>query len=100
MHEAESSMPQPISGAETNVFDAFVAESYSLRRRTDEGTGGGQDALHASDACASRPRHAHDMYYILVEGNAFLWHQIRCFAAVLFLVVSRSRSCFERLTGD
>lgn len=26
------------------------------------------------------------MYYLLIEGNAFLWHQIRCIQAVLLLV--------------
>ncbi|KAL4711197.1 hypothetical protein ACJJTC_019038 [Scirpophaga incertulas] len=29
------------------------------------------------------------MYYVLIEGNAFLWHQIRCIMGVVFLVGER-----------
>jgi len=29
-----------------------------------------------------------DLYVMTVRGNAFLWHQVRCMAAVLFVVGS------------
>lgn len=29
---------------------------------------------------------ATSMYYLLIEGNAFLWHQIRCIMGVLLLI--------------
>ena len=32
------------------------------------------------------------MYYFLIEGNAFLWHQIRCIMGVLFLIGQRKES--------
>jgi tRNA U38,U39,U40 pseudouridine synthase TruA len=47
-------------------------------------------AVNAADAAADAPRPAaaspRDMFYIEVVGRAFLWHQIRCVAALLFLV--------------
>ncbi|XP_026739911.1 tRNA pseudouridine(38/39) synthase [Trichoplusia ni] len=35
------------------------------------------------DKDADRPT---SMYYLLIEGNAFLWHQIRCIMGVLLLI--------------
>lgn len=32
---------------------------------------------------------AFDMCYLRIEGTAFLWHQVRCMAAVLFMVGNR-----------
>lgn len=31
----------------------------------------------------------HEMYYFEVCGTAFLWHQVRCMMAVLFLIGKR-----------
>lgn len=41
-----------------------------------------QESLHKS-GCAKRPEEL-QQWYIYVRGQAFLWHQIRCMAAVLF----------------
>ncbi|KAI8035852.1 tRNA pseudouridine(38/39) synthase [Drosophila gunungcola] len=38
-------------------------------------------------ACEERlPNTGYDMYYLEIQANAFLWHQIRCIMAVLLLV--------------
>ena len=49
---------------------------------------GADEQWHALDAAADTPDPA-AVYYIQVIGNAFLWHQIRCVAAVLFHVGRR-----------
>lgn len=44
--------------------------------------------LRKTDAPSNASREAdyEDIYYCEITGNAFLWHQIRCIMAVLFLV--------------
>lgn len=45
------------------------------------------DNAQFRDAAAAEPGVAHPkVYYFHVRGSAFLWHQIRCMVAVLFLV--------------
>jgi tRNA U38,U39,U40 pseudouridine synthase TruA len=58
----------------------------------------GDDA--ASDADADEGEFAH--YYLFVRGQAFLWHQIRCMAAVLFVVGlgSERPSIVQRMLED
>lgn len=40
--------------------------------------GGGEERLRLFDMC-----------YLRIEGTAFLWHQVRCMAAVLFMIGNR-----------
>lgn len=49
---------------------------------------GADEQWHALDSAADTPDPS-AVYYIQVIGNAFLWHQIRCVAAVLFHVGRR-----------
>lgn len=59
-----------------------VMYAVEIRRAENDavvGTGGDGDGEHS-------------MYYIFVKGQAFLWHQVRCMAAVLFDIGMRRES--------
>eukprot|EP00171_Calliarthron_tuberculosum_P011785 IDg11785t1 len=55
------------------AVDNFVRVLYEVDVRCDGDGDGDADGEHA-------------IYYIFVRGQAFLWHQVRCMAAVLFEV--------------
>ena len=42
--------------------------------------------IRRDGGAAATPGSPPGLCYVLVEGSAFLWHQVRCMAAVLFLV--------------
>ncbi|KAH8400811.1 hypothetical protein KR009_001074 [Drosophila setifemur] len=45
------------------------------------------------EACEERlSESGYDMYYLEIQANAFLWHQIRCIMAVLLLVGQRKEN--------
>jgi tRNA pseudouridine38/39 synthase len=63
---------------ERTVYRAelVVSDEGSRRRQEDDGDGDGE-----GDTC-HRPR----VCWFEIHGQAFLWHQIRCIASVLFLI--------------
>ncbi|KAJ3144649.1 tRNA pseudouridine synthase 3 [Geranomyces variabilis] len=57
--------------------------------REDENVGGWaeeDDGRAYVDPVTGRARHETDFFVFVVTGSAFLWHQVRCMMAILFLV--------------
>lgn len=50
-----------------------VISSFTLYRQQEEGKG-------------EKIEEEREMWYFQIEGQAFLWHQVRCMVALLFLI--------------
>lgn len=70
-----------ITNFERRIFEADIVE-------VPDATGSSLPFLSTPEfSSSSSPAERHPkVYYIHVRGSAFLWHQIRCMAAVLFMV--------------
>jgi len=56
---------------------------YSCSQSDSNDTVPTLNVMEAESSLISSP---HDICYLILEGQAFLWHQIRCIMAILFLV--------------
>lgn len=55
-----------------------VMYDVEIRRARDD------KKVQTPEECTQEASDEFEMYYIFVRGQAFLWHQVRCMAAVLF----------------
>lgn len=60
------------------VFEREIREA-AIYLVNEDFCGGGSGEEDTTD-------HSYDMFYLEITGTAFLWHQIRCMVAVLFLI--------------